>query len=59
MRRRHAARASAALEDTSNLSVSVIVGQVRSTATDLLLSLGMDNEEALEEVRNARDRLNV
>ena len=54
-----AARASAALEDTSNLSVSVIVGQVRSTATDLLLSLGMTNEEALEEVRNARQRLEI
>lgn len=56
---RAAARASAALEDTSNLSVSVIVGQVRSTATDLLLSLGMSNEEALEEVRNARARLDI
>jgi len=56
---RAAARASAALEDTSNLSVSVIVGQVRSTATDLLLSLGMSNEEALEEVRGARARLDI
>lgn len=56
---RAAARASAALEDTSNLSVSVIVGQVRSTATDLLLSLGMSNEEALEEVRGARERLEI
>ena len=54
-----AARASAALEDTSNLSVSVIVGQVRSTATDLLLSLGMTNDEALEEVRSARQRLDI
>ncbi|MGK2933077.1 MAG: hypothetical protein ACSLFD_09980, partial [Solirubrobacterales bacterium] len=54
-----AARASAALEDTSNLSVSVIVGQVRSTATDLLLSLGMTNDEALEEVRSARQRLDL
>ena len=56
---RAAARASAALEDTSNLSVSVIVGQVRSTATDLLLSLGLTNEEALEEVRGARERLDL
>ena len=54
-----AARASAALEDTSNLSVSVIVGQVRSTASDLLLSLGMTNDEALEEVRSARQRLDI
>lgn len=56
---RAAARASAALEDTSNLSVSVIVGQVRSTATDLLISLGMSNEQALEEVRSARARLDL
>ena len=56
---RAAARANAALEVTSNLSVSVIVGQVRSTATDLLLSLGMTNEEALEEVRSARARMDI
>lgn len=56
---RAAARASAALEDTSNLSVSVIVGQVRSTATDLLISLGMTREEALEEVRNSRQKLDI
>ncbi len=56
---RAAARASAALEDTSNLSVSVIVGQVRSTATDLLLSLGMTNDNARAEVRNARRRLDI
>lgn len=55
---RAAARANAALEVTSNLSVSVIVGQVRSTATDLL-SLGMTNEEALEEVRSARARMDI
>jgi len=56
---RAAARASAALEDTSNLSVSVIVGQVRSTATDLLISLGMTYEQALEEVRSARLKLDI
>jgi len=54
-----AARASAALEETSNLSVSVIVGQVRSTATDLLISLGMSSEQALDEVRSARIRLEI
>ncbi|MGB0119380.1 MAG: FUSC family protein [Solirubrobacterales bacterium] len=56
---RAAARSSAALESTSNLSVSVIVGQVRSTATDLLISLGMSREEALDEVRSARARLDL
>jgi uncharacterized membrane protein YgaE (UPF0421/DUF939 family) len=56
---RAAARASAALEDTSNLSVSVIVGQVRSAATDLLLSLGMTNDEAIAEVRSARQKLDI
>lgn len=56
---RAAARATAALEETSNLSVSVIVGQVRSAATDLLLGLGMSNQEAVEQVRSARERLGV
>ena len=56
---RAAARASAALEQTSNMSVSVIVGQVRSTATDLLISLGMTNEEALKQVRSAREKLDI
>lgn len=36
-----AREASAVLEQTSNLSVSVIVGQIRSTAVDLLRSTGM------------------
>ncbi|MBK8293500.1 MAG: FUSC family protein [Solirubrobacterales bacterium] len=54
-----AARASASLEETSNLSVSVIVGQVRSTATDLLLGLGLDPDEAVEEVRTARRQLDI
>jgi len=56
---RAAAKATAALEETSNLSVSVIVGQVRSGATDLLLGLGMTNEEALKQVRSARERLGI
>ncbi len=56
---RAAAKATASLEETSNLSVSVIVGQVRSAATDLLLSLGMTNEEAVEQVRSARERLGI
>jgi hypothetical protein len=50
---RAAATATQVLENTGNLSVSVIVGQVRSTATDLLRSTGMDYDEASREVRRA------
>jgi hypothetical protein len=48
---RAAARATLVLESTGNLSVSVIVGQVRSTATDLLAATGMTHDEAAEAVR--------
>lgn len=48
-----AAMASLVLERTGNLSVSVIVGQVRSTATDLLAGTGMSTDEAAEAVRSA------
>jgi uncharacterized membrane protein YgaE (UPF0421/DUF939 family) len=48
-----AAVATQVLEDTGNLSVSVIVGQVRSTATDLLQGTGMSHDEAAEEVVRA------
>ncbi len=41
------------LDGTTNLSVSVIVGQIRSTATDLLTGIGMSYEEATEAVRTA------
>jgi hypothetical protein len=41
------------LGGTTNLSVSVIVGQVRSTATDLLTGIGLSYEEATEAVRGA------
>ena len=55
--REHALRAAATatqvLENTGNLSVSVIVGQVRSTATDLLQGTGMSHDEAAEEVGRA------
>jgi uncharacterized membrane protein YgaE (UPF0421/DUF939 family) len=55
--REHALRAAATatqvLENTGNLSVSVIVGQVRSTATDLLQGTGMTHDEAAEEVGRA------
>ena len=47
---RAAATATEVLETTGNLSVSVIVGQVRSTATDLLAGTGMSADEAAEEV---------
>ena len=48
-----AATASLVLENTGNLSVSVIVGQVRSTATDLLAATGMSADEAAEAVEQA------
>ncbi len=48
-----AATASQVLENTGNLSVSVIVGQVRSTATDLLAATGMSADEAAAAVQEA------
>jgi uncharacterized membrane protein YgaE (UPF0421/DUF939 family) len=55
--RAHAERAagiaSAVLERTTNLSVSVIVGQIRSTATDLLTGTGLSDDEAIAAVRDA------
>lgn len=56
---RAAARASAALDMTTNMSLSVIVGHVRSTANDLLLGLGLTAEEAVDEVRSARENLEI
>jgi uncharacterized membrane protein YgaE (UPF0421/DUF939 family) len=46
-----ARKASAVLEQTTNLSVSVIVGQVRSTAVDLLRTTGMEPAEARARIR--------
>jgi hypothetical protein len=46
-----AREASAVLEQTANLSVSVIVGAVRSAAVDLLRSIGTDREQAVRLVR--------
>jgi uncharacterized membrane protein YccC len=43
--------ASAVLEQTANLSVSVIVGGVRSTAVDLLRGTGLERELAVRLVR--------
>jgi uncharacterized membrane protein YgaE (UPF0421/DUF939 family) len=50
---RAAARATRVLESTTNMSVSVIVGQVRSTVTDLLAGTGMSTDEAAEAVAHA------
>lgn len=50
---RAAGRATLVLERTGNMSVSVLVGQVRSTAVDLLRALGLDGDEARSAVRAA------
>jgi uncharacterized membrane protein YgaE (UPF0421/DUF939 family) len=50
---RAASTATHVLEGTTNLSVSVIVGQIRSTATDLLTGIGYTYEEATDAVREA------
>jgi uncharacterized membrane protein YgaE (UPF0421/DUF939 family) len=50
---RAAATATLVLERTGNLSVSVIVGQIRSTAVDLLTGAGMDYDAAVDAVRAA------
>ena len=54
---RAAAQATLVLEQTSNLSVSVIVAQVRSTAVDLIRGWGLAREEAERLVREAAHRL--
>ena len=50
---RAAGQASVVLEQTSNLAASVIVGQVRSMATDLVGVLGIPPDDAREAVRRA------
>jgi Fusaric acid resistance protein-like len=50
---RAAARATLVLEQTHNLSVSLIVVQVRSLAVDLLRGSGLDRDEAERLVREA------
>jgi len=52
-----ARRASAVLEQTTNLSVNVIVGQIRSTAVDLLRSTGMEPDDARARVRGGPELL--
>jgi uncharacterized membrane protein YgaE (UPF0421/DUF939 family) len=48
-----AAGATRVLEETGNLSVTVVVGQVRSTAVDLLRGSGLTYDEASTLVREA------
>jgi uncharacterized membrane protein YgaE (UPF0421/DUF939 family) len=50
---RAAARATQSLESTANLSTSALVGQVRSTALDLLRGLGDDRDAAAATIRAA------
>ena len=50
---RAAGQATLVLQRTGNLSVSVIVGQIRSTAVDLLRSTGISYDDAAEAVRAA------
>jgi hypothetical protein len=54
---RAAAQATLVLEQTSNVSVSVIVAQVRATAVDLIRGWGLGREESERLVREAADRL--
>jgi len=58
--RRHALdaarRATEALEERHELAISVLVGQVRSAAVDLLRSTGMDQASALEALEDAAGR---
>lgn len=54
--RRAAGAAGQVMEQTGNLSASVIVGQIRSTAVDLLRGLGMGRDTATHAVREAARR---
>jgi hypothetical protein len=46
-----ATTATTVLEGTTNLAVSVIVGQIRSTSVDLLTGIGLSYDEAVAAVR--------
>jgi uncharacterized membrane protein YgaE (UPF0421/DUF939 family) len=50
---RAAVTATLVLERTGNMSVSVIIGQIRSTAVDLLRGSGLTYDEAADAVRSA------
>ena len=47
--------ATAVLSERNDLRTSMLVGQIRSTAVDLLRASGMDSTEALEALRKAGD----
>jgi hypothetical protein len=49
-------KATKVLQDDPGLSVSVIVGQVRSTAIDLLRGSGMTGDEARTALESAVER---
>ncbi len=51
-----AGEATAVLRERSDLRTSMLVGQVRSTAEDLLRASGMDPAEALEALRGSTER---
>jgi hypothetical protein len=51
-----AGRATAVLEERNDLGTSMLVGQVRSTAVDLLCASGMSSTESLEALHQAADR---
>lgn len=51
-----ASKATAMLRDRHDLAISVLVGQVRSAAVDLLRSTGMDQASALKALEDAAGR---
>ena len=51
-----AGEATAVLEERNDLRTSMLVGQIRSTAVDLLRASGMDTAEALEALRKTTSR---
>jgi uncharacterized membrane protein YgaE (UPF0421/DUF939 family) len=51
-----AGEATAVLEERNDLRTSMLVGQIRSTAVDLLRASGMDTAEALEALRETTRR---
>jgi uncharacterized membrane protein YccC len=58
--RRHALeaaeKATRALEESHNLALSMLVGQVRTAAVDILRSTGMDQESAVQALEDAAGR---
>jgi uncharacterized membrane protein YgaE (UPF0421/DUF939 family) len=51
-----ASRATALLEDRHDLAISVLVGQIRAAAMDLLRSTGMNQAQALQALEEAAGR---